>query len=93
MQATGDILLGWLRGFGPDGPAGDYYVRQLHDWKGSADVESMSPSVLADYGLSCGEAVARAHARSGDRIAIAAYLGNGDAVIGAFVRFAEVYAD
>jgi uncharacterized protein (DUF2252 family) len=93
MQACSDILLGWLRSVGPDALAGDYYVRQLHDWKGSADVESMSPTVLADYGQSCGEVLARAHSRSGDRIAIAAYLGNGDVVDRALVRFAESYAD
>jgi uncharacterized protein (DUF2252 family) len=93
MQATSDILLGWLRSVGPDPFAGDYYVRQLHDWKGSADVESMSPAVLAGYGQSCGEVLARAHSRSGDRIAIAAYLGNGDAVDRTLVRFAESYAD
>jgi uncharacterized protein (DUF2252 family) len=93
MQACSDILLGWLRSVGPEALAGDYYVRQLHDWKGSADVESMSPMVLADYGQSCGEVLARAHSRSGDRIAIAAYLGNGDAVDRALVRFAESYAD
>jgi hypothetical protein len=85
--------LGWLRSVGPDALAGDYYVRQLHDWKGSADVGSMSPTVLADYGQSCGEVLARAHSRSGDRIAIAAYLGNGDAVDRTLVRFAEAYAD
>jgi uncharacterized protein (DUF2252 family) len=93
MQACSDILLGWLRSVGPDALAGDYYVRQLHDWKGSADVGSMSPTVLADYGQSCGEVLARAHSRSGDRIAIAAYLGNGDAVDRTLVRFAEAYAD
>jgi uncharacterized protein (DUF2252 family) len=93
MQACGDILLGWLRSVGPDALAGDYYVRQLHDWKGSADVESMSPTVLAGYGQSCGEVLARAHSRSGDRIAIAAYLGNGDTVDRTLVRFAESYAD
>ena len=93
MQATSDILLGWLRSVGPDAFAGDYYVRQLHDWKGSADVESMSPMELADYGQSCGEVLARAHSRSGDRIAIAAYLGNGDAVDRTLARFAESYAD
>jgi uncharacterized protein (DUF2252 family) len=93
MQACSDILLGWLRSVGPDAFAGDYYVRQLHDWKGSADVGSMSPTVLADYGQSCGEVLARAHSRSGDRIAIAAYLGNGDAVDRTLVSFAESYAD
>jgi uncharacterized protein (DUF2252 family) len=93
MQACSDILLGWLRSVGPDAFAGDYYVRQLHDWKGSADVGSMSPTVLADYGQSCGEVLARAHSRSGDRIAIAGYLGNGDAVDRTLVSFAESYAD
>ena len=93
MQATGDILLGWLHAVGPDGHEGDYYVRQLHDWKGSADVESMSMRVLADYGQSCGEVLARAHARTGDRIAIAAYLGKGDAADRALARFAQAYAD
>src|SRR6185295_4358692 len=53
MQASSDILLGWLRGVGPDGHEGDYYVRQLRDWKESASVESMSPQLLADYGRSC----------------------------------------
>ena len=93
MQATGDILLGWLHTVGPDGHEGDYYVRQLHDWKGSADVESMSTRVLADYGQSCGEVLARAHARTGDRIAIAAYLSKGDAADRALARFAQAYAD
>ena len=93
MQATSDILLGWLRCVGPDGHEGDYYVRQLRDWKGSATVESMSPQLLADYGRSCGEVLARAHARTGDRIAIAGYLGNSDQADVAFTRFAEAYAD
>jgi uncharacterized protein (DUF2252 family) len=93
MQASTDILLGWLHCVGPDGHEGDYYVRQLRDWKGSAVVESMSPQLLADYGRSCGEALARAHARTGDRIAIAAYLGNSDAADTAFTTFAEAYAN
>jgi uncharacterized protein (DUF2252 family) len=93
MQATPDILLGWLRGVGADGHEGDYYVRQLRDWKGSATVEAMSPQLLSDYGRSCGHALARAHARTGDRIAIAAYLGRSDAADIAFARFAEAYAD
>jgi uncharacterized protein (DUF2252 family) len=74
IQASGDILLGWLRAIGPDGHQGDYYLRQLRDWKGSASVEAMSPQLMADYGRSCGEVLARAHARTGDRIAIAASL-------------------
>jgi len=92
MQATGDILLGWLHAVGPDGHEDDYYVHQLHDWKGSADVESMSPTVLADHGRSCGEVLARAHARAGDRIAIAAYLGEGDRADRALAQFAATYA-
>jgi uncharacterized protein (DUF2252 family) len=93
MQAGTDILLGWLHCVGPDGHEGDYYVRQLRDWKGSATVESMSPQLLADYGRSCGEVLARAHARTGDRIAIAGYLGSGDQADIAFTEFAEAYAD
>ena len=93
MQASGDILLGWLRTVGPDGHEGDYLVRQLRDWKGSATVEAMSPQLMADYGRSCGEVLARAHARTGDRIAIAGYLGRGEAADDAFTRFAEAYAD
>jgi uncharacterized protein (DUF2252 family) len=92
MQASSDILLGWLRCIGPDGHEGDYYVRQLRDWKGSASLESAGPQLLADYGRSCAHVLARAHARSGDRIAIAAYLGRGDVADIAFTRFAEAYA-
>jgi uncharacterized protein (DUF2252 family) len=93
MQASSDILLGWLHCAGPDGHESDYYVRQLRDWKGSASVESMTPDLMADYGRSCGHALARAHARSGDRIAIAAYLGNGETADIALSHFAEAYAD
>jgi uncharacterized protein (DUF2252 family) len=92
MQASGDIFLGWLRTTGPDGHEGDYYIRQLRDWKGSASVEAMSPQLMADYGRSCGEVLARAHARTGDRIAIAGYLGRGKTADSALVRFAEAYA-
>jgi uncharacterized protein (DUF2252 family) len=93
MQASGDILLGWLRCAGPDGYEADFYVRQLRDWKGSADVDSATPQLLADYGRSCGEVLARAHARTGDRIAIASYLGSGEAADIAFTKFAEAYAE
>lgn len=93
MQASSDILLGWLHAVGPDGHEADYYVRQLRDWKGSVTVETSSPKLLADYGRSCGHALARAHARSGDRIAIAAYLGSSDTADTAFVHFAEAYAE
>ncbi|MEA2380317.1 MAG: hypothetical protein QOH72_288 [Solirubrobacteraceae bacterium] len=92
MQAASDILLGWLRADG-DGGARDYYVRQLWDWKVSADVERLAPAGLTDYGAMCGWTLARAHARSGDRIAIAAYLGGGDVFDRALAEFAEAYAD
>jgi uncharacterized protein (DUF2252 family) len=92
MQASSDILLGWLRCAGPDGHEGDYYVRQLRDWKTSVTTESMTPQLLADYGQSCAHVLARAHARTGDRVAIAGYLGNGDVADIAFARFAEAYA-
>ncbi|WP_343600419.1 DUF2252 family protein [Mycobacterium sp.] len=93
IQASSDILLGWLRGVGPDGHEADYYVRQLRDWKGSARVEALSPGMLADYGQGCGHVLARAHARTGDRVAIAGYLGTGDAAVSALTRFAEAYAE
>jgi hypothetical protein len=92
MQASSDILLGWLRCVGPDGHEGDYYVRQLRDWKASPSTDAAGPQLLADYGRSCAHVLARAHARSGDRVAIAAYLGRGDVADIAFTRFAEVYA-
>jgi uncharacterized protein (DUF2252 family) len=92
IQASSDILLGWLRCAGPDGHEGDYYVRQLRDWKTSITTESMTPQLLADYGQSCAHVLARAHARTGDRVAIAGYLGSGDVADIAFARFAETYA-
>src|SRR5262249_14508901 len=92
MQASSDILLGWLHCVGPDGHAGDYYVRQLRDWKESPSTDPLGPQLLADYGRSCAHVLARAHARSGDRIAIAAYLGRGDVADIAFTRFADAYA-
>jgi uncharacterized protein (DUF2252 family) len=94
MQATSDIFLGWLRvKAGSDGPGGDYYGRQLKDWKGSAEIEQMDPKAMATYGRLCGWTLARAHARSGDRIAIAAYLGNGDSFDRALVEFSKAYAE
>jgi uncharacterized protein (DUF2252 family) len=94
MQAAGDILLGWLRvAQGLDGQQRDFYVRQLWDWKVSAELETMRPSVMSAYGQLCGWTLARAHARTGDRIAIAAYLGSGDTFDRALVAFAEAYAD
>jgi uncharacterized protein (DUF2252 family) len=93
MQATSDILLGWDRVVGLDGEQRDFYIRQLWDWKLSADVEGMSPEALRAYGEACGWTLARAHARTGDRVAIAAYLGGGDTFDSALVEFAEAYAD
>ena len=93
MQAAPDILLGWERIVTIDGEKKDFYIRQLWDAKGSAEVELMDPSALETYGRICGWTLARAHARSGDRIAIAAYLGAGDAFDRAMASFAETYAD
>ena len=94
MQAVSDIFLGWLHvDFGLDGKPRDFYGRQLKDWKGSAEIEQMVPKGMATYGKLCGWTLARAHARSGDRIAIAAYLGNGDTFDRALVEFSKAYAD
>ena len=93
MQATSDILLGWERAEGIDGQSRDFYVRQLRDWKGIAEPAAMLPEGLRMFGELCGATLARAHARSGDRIAIAAYLGTGDVFDQALARFAEAYAD
>ena len=94
MQATSDIFLGWLHiDSGLDGKARDFYGRQLKDWKGSAEIEQMVPKGLATYGKLCGWTLARAHARSGDRIAIASYLGNSDSFDRAIVEFSKAYAE
>ncbi|MFF4501443.1 DUF2252 domain-containing protein [Streptomyces sp. NPDC001401] len=93
MQATSDIFLGWERTQGIDGRRRDFYVRQLRDWKGVAVAENMSPKGMGLFGQLCGATLARAHARSGDRIAIAAYLGSGDTFDRALATFAELYAD
>ncbi len=93
MQASSDIFLGWQRSDGIDGVSRDYYVRQLQDWKGSVDIENAIPAGMAAYGAMCANALARAHARSGDRIAIASYLGNNPSFEKALTRFAERYAD
>ncbi len=94
MQASSDIFLGWHRTeAGLDGQPRDFYVRQLRDWKFSLDIEAMVPRGLRQYGELCGWTLARAHARSGDRIAIAAYLGSSDAFDQAVARFADAYAD
>jgi uncharacterized protein (DUF2252 family) len=93
MQAVSDIFLGWQTVEGLDGVVRDFYVRQLRDWKGSAIVETMDPEALQGYGAVCGWTLARAHARTGDRIAIAGYLDKGAAFDQALVEFAERYAD
>jgi uncharacterized protein (DUF2252 family) len=93
VQAASDILLGWVRAEGIDGERRDYYVRQLWDQKGSARIERMDSRALAYYAQICGTTLAHAHARSGDRIAIAAYLGKSDTFDRAMAAFAEAYAD
>jgi len=93
MQTVGDIFLGWQRSAGIDGQERDFYVRQLRDWKGSVEVEEMQPQGLRLYARLCGWTLARAHARTGDRIAIASYLGTSSAFDRAIVRFADAYAD
>ena len=93
MQAESDIFLGWTRAAGPDKIDRDFYVRQLKDWKFSFPVEAMIPSGMTGYAQICGWALARAHARSGDRVALAAYLGGSDRFDQAIADFAETYAD
>jgi uncharacterized protein (DUF2252 family) len=94
MQASSDIFLGWLHI--PESVFGqprDYYVRQLRDWKGSVVVEAMDPRALSVYGQLCAATLAHAHARSGDRIAIASYLGSGSVFERAILAFSEAYAE
>ncbi len=93
MQAVSDIFLGWVRAVGLDGLPHDYYVRQLRDWKGAVEIDAMNPGEMQAYGEVCGWTLARAHARSGDRIAMAAYLGGGDSFDEAVREYAEGYAD
>jgi uncharacterized protein (DUF2252 family) len=93
MQAATDIFLGWVRIRGLDGVTRDYYVRQFQDWKGSADIDNMLVPGATLYSRLCAATLARAHARWGDRIAIASYLGNGDTFDRAIADFSAVYAD
>jgi len=94
MQASSDIFLGWQRAeAGMDGKQRDFYVRQLRDWKHSIAIEGLVPRGMRIYAQTCGWTLARAHARSGDRIAIAAYLGSSDVFDKAITQFASAYAD
>jgi uncharacterized protein (DUF2252 family) len=93
MQAATDIFLGWQRVTGIDGVERDYYVRQFHDWKGGVEVERLQVRGAMLYGRICGATLARAHARSGDRIAISAYLGRNDVFDRAIAGFSAAYGD
>jgi uncharacterized protein (DUF2252 family) len=93
LQAASDIMLGWVRTPGLDGVERDFYLRQLWDGKFSADIDIMTPSALDIYARLCGWTLARGHARSGDRVAIAAYLGSNDAFDRAMGAFSSAYAD
>ncbi|MFE5670416.1 DUF2252 domain-containing protein [Agromyces sp. NPDC056523] len=93
MQAASDLFLGWERVLAPDGVERDFYIRQLNDWKGSADLEVILPRGAELYATACGQTLARAHARAGDRVAIAAYLGASPRFDDAIARFAVDYAD
>jgi uncharacterized protein (DUF2252 family) len=93
MQAASDIFLGSFRAEGLDGVTRDYYVRQLHDWKGAVEAEGLLVPGTTLYARLCGATLARAHARWGDRIAIASYLGKGDAFERSLVAFSAAYAD
>src|SRR4051812_32800036 len=93
MQQASDIFLGWQRTTGIDGIERDFYVRQLRDWKGSLEISELRPEGLKLYGEMCAWCLARAHARSGDRIAIAGYLGSSPAFDHALADFGETYAD
>ncbi|MEQ8146548.1 DUF2252 domain-containing protein [Streptomyces sp. OP7] len=93
IQTTSDILLGWTHALGLDGRPRDFYVRQLRDWKGIARPDTMDPGMLALFAQLCGASLARAHARSGDPVAITAYLGRADRFDRALAAFAQAYAD
>ena len=93
MQGASDIFLGWDSFTGDDGLSRDFYIRQMWDWKFSVDIDTMTPEALGIYAEICGWTLARAHARSGDPIAMGAYLGAGDRFDRAMVEFAASYAD
>jgi len=93
LQASSDIFLGWTRVHAEDGVLRDFYIRQASDWKVSAAVGKQDPPTMAIYAQICGWTLARGHARSGNRVAIAGYLGRGDTFDVAVTEFAEAYAD
>jgi uncharacterized protein (DUF2252 family) len=93
MQGASDIFLGWQRIKGLEGTTSDYYIRQLHDWKGGAEVEKLLVSGAILYSRICGATLARAHARWGDRIAISSYLGKGEVFDRAIAKFSAAYGD
>jgi uncharacterized protein (DUF2252 family) len=93
MQAESDVFLGWLRVEADTHEPQDYYCRQLKDWKGSAEIEQLDPKSLAVYGRMCGWTLARAHARSGDGVSIASYLGESDEFDQAILAFSQSYAE
>ncbi len=93
VQAASDIFLGWEHIVGYDGQPHDHYIRQLWDWKASADIDTMPPELFDVYSQICGWTLARAHARSGDRVAITSYLGGSDTFDQALARFANLYAE
>jgi uncharacterized protein (DUF2252 family) len=93
MQAASDSFLGWCPAVGIDGLERDFYVRQLWDGKGSPEPEGMTPPIMDGYAHMCGWTLARAHARSGDAIAIGSYLGSNDSFEGAIAEFSRLYAD
>jgi Uncharacterized protein conserved in bacteria (DUF2252) len=93
MQASSDIFLGWQRTDAGDGVRRDFYVRQLRDWKLSLEIDTILPRDMRMYGELCGWTLARAHARSGDRVAIAAYLGGSDVFDQAITEFVAAYAN
>ncbi|MGN5733205.1 DUF2252 domain-containing protein [Arthrobacter psychrochitiniphilus] len=93
LQASGDIFLGWQSAEGVDGIIRDFYLRQLHDWKGSVNVDDIRPRGAKFYASVCGQTLARAHARAGDRMAIAAYLGISNRFDEAIATFSSAYAE
>ena len=93
MQAASNTMLGWIHARGIDGVERDFYLRQLWDSKGSALIDLMAPKTMEAYAKLCGQTLARAHARSGDAVAISSYLGTSDAFDRALAVFAEAYAD